>query len=218
MGGVTKHDGNHKNRQERPEGNRGTAGGAIAMTKALILIGSPRKNGSTRTLAAEAERGLQEQGVQTTTLFLNDLQIRGCQACYSCKRNDVAACALRDDMQTVHRLMQESDGIIVATPIYFAGVTAQTKTWLDRLFPYIGFSLRPKMPQKKVSFIFTQNQPDAGLFEASIRTFMQMVGLTGLSPRDFLLACDLDAGVKPPVSGKQEIMEQAYRLGRDLLR
>jgi multimeric flavodoxin WrbA len=188
------------------------------MTKVTILIGSPRKKGSTAILAAEAERGLKEQGIDTETVFLNDLKINGCQACYWCKKNDVAECAVKDDMQKVHQMMKESDGLIVASPIYFAGVTAQTKAWLDRLFPYIGMNLSPKMPAgKKVSFIITQNQPDARLFDTPVRTFMQMVGLTGLSVKDHIIAYDLDAGFKPPVTEKKEFIEKAYRIGKELL-
>jgi multimeric flavodoxin WrbA len=188
------------------------------MKKALILIGSPRKGGSTSILAKEAERGLREHGIETTTLFLNDMKIRGCQACYWCKKNDVAECAVNDDMQKIHQLMQESDVIIIASPIYFSGVTAQTKAWLDRMFPYIGMDLSPKVPPgKQGSFIFTQNQPDGNLFEIPIRTFMHMVGLTGFSPRDHMLACDLDAGIKPPVTEKKDLMDKAYRIGMDLV-
>jgi multimeric flavodoxin WrbA len=189
------------------------------MKKTLILIGSPRKNGSTAILAGEAERGLKERSIGTETIFLNDKKIKGCQACYYCKKNDVASCAVKDDMQMIHQLIQESDGLIVASPIYFAGVTGQTKIWLDRMFPYIGMDLSPKLPgSKKVSFIFTQNQPDSRLFETPIRTFMHMAGLTGLSVKDHLLACDLDEGVKSSVRNKKELMESAYRIGRDLLR
>jgi multimeric flavodoxin WrbA len=188
------------------------------MKKALILIGSPRKKGSTAVLAAEAERGLKETGIETATLFLNDLKIKGCQACYYCKKNDVAACAVKDDMQKIHQLIQESDGLIIATPIYFSGVTAQTKIWLDRLFPYIGMDLSPKLPKsKKVSFIFTQNHPDTRLFLIRIATFMQMVGLTGLSVKDYLVAYDLDAGIKAPVTEKKEFTQKAYRIGKWLL-
>ncbi len=189
------------------------------MKKATIFIGSPRKSGSTSILAAESERGLKEQGTETTTVFLNNLKIKGCQACYYCKKNNRAECAVNDDMQMIHRLLQESDGIIVASPIYFAGVTAQTKAWLDRLFPYIGMDLSPKLPRsKKASFIFTQNQPDARLFETPIRTFMHMVGLTGLSIKDHMIAYDLDAGFKPPVTDKREFMDRAYGIGEDLLK
>jgi multimeric flavodoxin WrbA len=188
------------------------------MTKATILIGSPRKNGSTAILAVEAERGLKEQGIETETVHLNDLKFRGCQACYYCKKNDVADCAVKDDMQMVHRLIKESDGLIIATPIYFAGVTSQTKAWLDRMFPYIGIDLSPRLPgTMNVSFIFTQNQPDARMFEIPIATFMKMVGLTGMSVKDHLVACDLDAGIKPPVTEQKESLEKAYRIGRDLL-
>ena len=188
------------------------------MKKVTIIIGSPRKNGSTGILAAEARRGLEEQGIRVETIFLNDLKIKGCQACYWCKKNDVADCAVKDDMQMIHRLIQESDGLIVASPIYFSGVTAQTKAWLDRLFPYIGMDLSPKLPRsKKVSFIFTQNQPDARLFESGIRSFMYAVGLSGLTVKAHIVACDLDAGIKPPVTEKTELMDEAYRIGRNLL-
>ena len=188
------------------------------MIKVTILIGSPRKNGSTRILAAEAERGLKEQGIATETVFLNDLKIKGCQACYYCKKNDVAECAVKDDMQKIHQLIWESDGLIVASPIYYAGVTAQTKAWLDRMFPYVSMNLIPKLPKtKKVSFIFTQNQPDAQLFESGIGSFIYAVGLSGLSAKDHMIACDLDAGIKPPVTDKKEFMEKAYQIGKDLL-
>lgn len=188
------------------------------MSKVTIFIGSPRKNGSTAILAEEARRGLMEQGIETEIIFLNDLNIRGCQACYYCKKNDVAACAVKDDMQTIYQLIEESDGLIIATPIYFAGVTAQTKAWLDRLLPYITMDLKPKLPEsKKVSFIFTQNNPDARLLEIPITIFMQVAGLFGLSAKDYLVAYDLDAGIKPPVTEKKEFMEKAYQIGKGLL-
>jgi hypothetical protein len=82
------------------------------MKKGLILIGSPRKKGSTAVLAAEAARGLTGQGIEMETIFLNDLKTRGCQACYWCKKNDVADCAVKDEMQKLHQLMKECDGKI----------------------------------------------------------------------------------------------------------
>jgi multimeric flavodoxin WrbA len=121
-------------------------------------------------------------------------------------------------MQTIHQLIQESDGLIIATPIYFAGVTAQTKALLDRLFPYISMDLSPKLPaSKKISFIFTQNFPYNSTANTAIYTFMQVVGLTGLYAKDHLLAYDLDAGIKPSVTEKKEFMEKAYRIGKELL-
>ena len=187
------------------------------MKKALILIGSPRKKGSTPVLAAEAARGLNEQGIETETVFLNDLKIRGCQACYWCKKNDGADCAVKDDMQKIHKQMKECDGMIVASPIYFGGVAAQAKLWFDRMFLYIGKDFTLKVPAgKMVSFIFTQNQPDARLFQGGIESFMFAAGLSGMAVKDHLIAFDLDAGIKPPVKEKEKFMEKAYWIGRDL--
>ncbi|MDD4127873.1 MAG: flavodoxin family protein [Methanomicrobium sp.] len=188
------------------------------MTKAAILIGSPRKKGSTAVIAGEAARALKEQGIETEIVFLNDLDIKGCRGCNHCKKTDAAECAVVDDMQKIYSLIEESDGFVVASPIYFGGVTAQTKAWLDRMFPYIDFNLVPKLSaSKKVSFIFTQNQPDAGFFKSGIESFMFAVGLSGLGVKDSLIAADLDEGRKPPVRENKEYMEKAYLIGKNLL-
>ena len=149
---------------------------------------------------------------------MNDLTFRGCQACYSCKKNDVAICAVQDDMQKIYPMIEESDGLIIASPIYFGGVTAQTKAWLDRMFPYVRIGLTPKMPAgKQVSFIFTQNQPDARMFESGMGSFMFAVEFSGLRVRDHLVAYDLDTGIKPPVTERKEFMNRAYQIGKELL-
>jgi hypothetical protein len=94
----------------------------------------------------------------------------------------------------------------------------QTKAWLDRMFPYISMNLVPKLPKTtRVSFIFTQNQPDARLFRPGIDAFMYAVGLSGMTVADHLIACDLDEGIKPPVTGKPEYLEAARRIGRVLV-
>ncbi len=152
------------------------------------------------------------------THSLNERKIRGDQACYYFKKNDMAACAVKDDLQEIHKLVQESDGLIIATPIYFAGITSQTKAWINRLFPYIGMDSRPKLPgSKNVSFIFTRNQPGRQAVQTPVATFMPMVELTGLSVKDHLVAYDLDAGIKTPVTEKNEFMAKAYQIGVELL-
>ena len=91
--------------------------------------------------------------------------------------------------------MQESDGLIIATPIYFAGVTAQTKAWLDRISSYIGMDLSPKLAEIKEGLVYLHSESSRMrcIFQVPIATFMQMVGLTGPSAKDYLLAYDLDA-------------------------
>jgi len=180
-------------------------------------MGSPRKNSNTHTLLLESERALRERGYATEIVFIDDLSLRDCRGCHGCKQPDNDRCIMQDDMQQVYRLMDESASIILAAPVYFGYVPAQTKAWLDRLVPYIGTDLGPKITGgKRVSFIFTQNMPDTGMFEQSLKGFMNSVAMTGLIVADYLIAPDCEMGQKPPVTERSDIMERAYVLGKNL--
>ena len=67
------------------------------------------------------------------------------------QENNTTTCVLKDDMRKIHQALEDSEGLIVATPIYFAGVTAQTKTWVDRMFPYIDMKLNSRLPKGQES-------------------------------------------------------------------
>jgi multimeric flavodoxin WrbA len=184
----------------------------------VVIFGSPRKNGNTHILVEEACQALSSRGIGHEIFFLNNLKIQGCQACYYCKRKNVAECAIQDDMQMIYAAIKKSDGLLIASPIYFGGVTAQTKLWVDRMFPFIDMNVRSLMPKSQpAAFIFTQNQPRPGLFANYIAGFKEMVGYLGFAPKGSLLACDLDKGYKPMVTENPELMRQAYALGHDLL-
>jgi multimeric flavodoxin WrbA len=121
-------------------------------------------------------------------------------------------------MQMIYTAINEADGLIVATPIYFAEVTAQTKTWLDRMFPYINMHVQSLLPKgKTASFIFTQNQNDPTLFTAQINIFMNMLRFIGFEVRDSMIASNLDYGNKPMANEQEIYMTKAYEIGRHLL-
>lgn len=194
--------------------------------KVTIIFGSPSKDSNTHILVKEAQRGLRDSGAESEVFFLNDLRLKGCQSCLACKQKAVTQCAVRDDMQEIYQAMEDSDGILVATPIYFGYPTAQSKLWLDRLFPYLGTregkregaraNLVGLMPgNKPARFIFTQNQPDPGLFDGAIHQFMHMVGLVGFDVRGHMLAPNLYQGVKPMATERPELLKEAYDLGKN---
>jgi len=188
------------------------------MKKVVIVFGSPRKNSNTHILVQEAERGLSDSGAASEIFFLNDMNIKGCQACNHCKKNNTTICVIKDDMRKIHQAMETAEGLIVATPIYFAGMTAQTKTWLDRMYPYIDMNLGAKLPKgKKAALIFTQNQPNAALFTPAIKTFQAVMTVLGYETKGSLLACNLNQAYKPMVSEDKELMQKAYDLGEHLL-
>jgi len=100
------------------------------MTYVLGLSGSPRREGNTETLLDASLNGARSAGARTSKIILNELTIAPCQECGGCDMTGV--CTVRDDMDTVYREVDLSDGIIVASPVYFSGVSAQTKAMIDR--------------------------------------------------------------------------------------
>lgn len=188
--------------------------------KVVIVFGSPLKESNTHILVKEAQKGLKESGVESEVFFLNDLNMKGCQSCLFCKMNDTTECSVKDDMQMIYKAMEASDGIIVATPIYFSAVTAQTKMWLDRLCAYVGEDVGEGFTgrmsgHKRAKFIFTQNQPDPSLYKEHIDTFMASVGIVGFDVKGHMVAADLFRGMKPMVTENESYMRAAYDLGKN---
>ncbi len=107
-----------------------TAGTGEDGVHIIAFNGSPRKGGNTQILLAEAVRGAEEQGADVTVYDLNTLNIRPCQNCGGC--DDTGSCVVRDDMQAIHAAIRSADRIIVASPIFFFSVSAQTKIMIDR--------------------------------------------------------------------------------------
>jgi multimeric flavodoxin WrbA len=187
------------------------------MANVPIFVGSPRK-GNTLILALEAEKALNNLGISTEIIMLNDLSIAGCQACYACKREGNVSCLVQDDMQRIYNLIEEAAGVIVATPIYFGGVTAQTKLWLDRLFPYLSMDLGSLLPRKiPLTCVYTQNQPDPSYFTGAMKSFEFALGLVGFSIKNRVIGVDLDTGLKPMATEYPKLMKQAWQVGCDLI-
>lgn len=181
-------------------------------------MGSPRKNGNTLILAREAEKALLSMKIETELFFLNDMVLSGCQACYACKKDNTIRCPRNDEMQKMYTAIDHADGVLVTTPIYFGGVTGQTKIWLDRLFPYMSLDLVSNLPKKiPLSCIYTQNQPDESLFIGAISAFEFALSLIGFDVKEHLIAPDLDIGRKPMVSGNPALLQGAYQIGKKLI-
>jgi multimeric flavodoxin WrbA len=98
--------------------------------KVIAFNGSPRRGGNTEILLSEAIRGVKNQGSEVTTYNLDMLALRPCLNCGNC--DEAAQCVVQDDMQTILREIRSADRIIVASPIFFFSVSAQTKIMIDR--------------------------------------------------------------------------------------
>lgn len=99
--------------------------------RVLALTGSPRKGGNTETLVAAIMRGVARAGAEGETIRLSDLVIGPCIACGGCQKT--GQCVIDDDMQGLYGKILAAEVIILASPIYFYGLSAQTKLFVDRL-------------------------------------------------------------------------------------
>jgi multimeric flavodoxin WrbA len=98
--------------------------------KIVAFCGSPRMGGNTEILMNEALRPIQEAGHDVTVYALNDLNIRPCQDCGGCSKSGV--CVLDDDMSGISAAIRAADRILLASPIFFYSLSAQTKAMVDR--------------------------------------------------------------------------------------
>jgi multimeric flavodoxin WrbA len=101
--------------------------------KVVIALGSPRKNGNSAALAEQIALGAESAGAKVETLFLHGMNISPCQSCWHCWKPDAEGCAIDDDMQTIYPKLLEADAWVIASPVYWFNVSAQTKLFIDRL-------------------------------------------------------------------------------------
>jgi multimeric flavodoxin WrbA len=101
--------------------------------KVVAFNGSARWNGNTAILANHVLEELEKEGIETELIQLAGERLRGCTACLWCRKEKNGTCALKDDsVNEWIRKMREADGIILASPTYFADVTAEMKALIDR--------------------------------------------------------------------------------------
>ena len=100
--------------------------------RVLMINGSPRKNGNTSIALAEMERIFQEEGMETQVVQVGNQNIRGCIACLSCKQK--GKCVFDDLVNQIAPQFEAADGLVIATPVYFASANGSLISFIDRLF------------------------------------------------------------------------------------
>lgn len=106
--------------------------------KALALVGSYHKDGSTNMLVDEVLEAAESAGAKTEKIFLTDLEIEHCRNCQSCWERPelkIGKCPIEDDVEGVLRKIIRCDSMVLATPINYGFPTAVTKSFLERMGP-----------------------------------------------------------------------------------
>ena len=111
--------------------------------KVLLINGSPKDNGNTARSLEEMMKVFHEEGVETEIIHVGNKDIRGCCACQSCYKT--AQCTFDDMVNEAAKKFETCDGMVVASPVYYASANGTLTAFLDRLFYSTRFDKRMKV-------------------------------------------------------------------------
>jgi multimeric flavodoxin WrbA len=188
--------------------------------KVLGLFGSPRRGGNTEILLEEALKGAEKEGAEIERLYLSDLDITPCTECHGC--DETGSCVILDDMQKIYPKLLEADAIILASPIFFYGVTAWAKTVIDRsqaLWAKKYLVNDPSMgksgKRRKGFFISVGATKGQKIFEGAILTVKYFFDALNTEYTGELLYRGVDG--KGEILSHPRALEQAREAGRKLV-
>ncbi|MFH1478301.1 MAG: flavodoxin family protein [Candidatus Omnitrophota bacterium] len=185
------------------------------MIKVLGINGSPRIGGNTDILIDKALEGAKNRGASIEKVILNELEILPCQECDI--MNDDGTCHVRDNMTGLYEKIKSCDVLILASPIFFGSLSAQTKTMIDRFqclwrAKYIlGKDIR--FTRKKGYFVSVEGS-DREDFFINARSIVKNLFATISASYDGELFCpkvDRKAGILE----HGDYLEKAFNLGID---
>ena len=146
----------------------------------LVLNGSPRPKGNTKQMVDAFREGAESAGHQVDVVDVCRKKIAGCLACEYCHTKGNGICVQKDDMQEVYSLLMVADMLVIASPIYYHGISGQLKCTIDRFYS----AAYPKKPRnlKKAAMILSSGDPkmyDGEMFSYK-GDFLEYLGLENM--------------------------------------
>lgn len=183
--------------------------------KVLVILGSPRKKGNSAILAEQISNGAKSGKAKVGTIYLQGKNIAPCKACMSCQKKGSKGCAVQDDMQEIYPKLIESDAWVIASPVYWFTMSAQTKIFMDRCFALPAYN-KDAFRGKRVAIAMTYGDADpfvSGCINA-LRTFQDAYRYTESSLVGMVYGSAMDAG---EIRSNEKLMQDAFDLGKKLV-
>ncbi len=188
--------------------------------KVLGIFGSPRRGGNTEILLEELLKGAETEGAEVDRLYLSDQVITPCIECHGC--DQTGKCVILDDMERIYPKLLESDVIVLASPIFFYGVTAWAKALIDRSQALWAKKYLLKDPslgkegrRRKGFFISVGATKGQKVFEGAILTAKYFFDTFNVEYVGELLFRGVDG--KGDILKHPEALQQAFEAGRRLV-
>lgn len=183
------------------------------MKKIGIIIAGYRKR-NTYALVESYRKGAEEAGHEVKELRLKDFQLRPCTGCESCYTTGV--CIIKDEMQNFYDLIDESDIIVLASPMYFYMFTSDMKLLFDRAQPYwsmMDMAEKKLEKKKELLFIATNGQPyQMDAYHATFKPIRMFCGSILAKYRGNYLVSNTD---RNPVKERTDLLEEIKEIGKN---
>ena len=184
--------------------------------KIVGINGSPRKKGNTELLLESALFGASAAGARIEKINLGDLEFSPCLSCFDARLDGV--CKLKDDLEKVYKSVYEADGIILASPVYFGSISAQTKMLIDRFQCYWSAVNVHKTIKQKVSrpglFLCVEASTKQSFFENSRSVVGNFFTTLKVVSEGELLCSGVEG--KGEIKKRPECLEKARKMGYDM--
>jgi multimeric flavodoxin WrbA len=190
--------------------------------KVIGLLGSPRRDGNTEILLDRALAGAASAGAETEKIVLSESDISGCSECNDCFETGV--CSIGDDMDHIYKELERADRIIIASPMFFMGLTSQAKAVIDRCQCYwaLQYVLKEDFPRPEGSlprygmFIGTGGTKGLKLFDGAILTLKYFFDAIAITPREELYVLVRGVDDIGEVKSRDDALRSAFDSGKKL--
>ena len=184
--------------------------------KVIGIMGSPRIRGNTDLLLDRALAGAQSQGAEVEKIIVGKLKVAPCREYYGCLRD--GNCVIKDDMDDIYPKLLSADRVIVASPMFFYGLTSQVKALIDRCQATWAriYVLKQNLPdsERKGAFIAVGATRGKQLFDGSRLVVKYFFNAIGVKYADELLIRGVDR--KGEIKEHPTALSDAFELGRSL--
>lgn len=178
------------------------------MNKVVILVGSVRKGGNTSLLAQAFAEGAKTNN-EVEIISVADYKVNPCIGCESCMKSEENQCFQKDDMQKIYPKLAEADLIVIASPVYFYGVSAQLKAFIDRLHT----PLRNTFKVKRLALLLVAGAELPTVFDSILQRYQQILSFFHLEDAGMILVRGVKA--KGAIAGNKAL-NNARNLGASI--
>jgi multimeric flavodoxin WrbA len=189
------------------------------MKTIACILGSPRVNGNTETLARKFVETAESLGAQAEFFALNKLTYKGCQGCKLCKTK-FDECVVKDDLTAVLRAAAAADIVVIASPVYFGQLTSQMKGVLERMYSFLKptYLTEPNAsrlsPNAKCVFVFSQGSPDPSTFDI-FAEYDRWFGFLGF--KNYLIR-GVGLNDRTDAAQREDLLKQAEKLAVEMMK